>query len=469
MKRNLTILHTNDIHSNFAHELKLAGLLREKRNSLRAAGVPVLVVDGGDHLDISILECQATDGQLNLDLHAALGYHAAAVGNNELSRFTLEQIRGLSRASRVPWLLANVVEGDGSPIGGMQEALLLDLDGIKIGLTGITDQFGTFYEDALHVKNADTVTAVRTQAERLRAQGADLVVLLSHAGLNQDQELAPRLAGHVDLIIGAHTHDALHEPLHEAGVWIAQAGAMARFLGELTLELDLQAAPGQTITSLQGCLHPVEEDMLPDAELQQIYEDAQSVIEAKISEVLGVLETPVSHDELIAHLAAVMRDYYQAELGMMFGAVAVAGFPAGPLTVGDIYRNLMSLVNVTKFEFQGKQLLGLLHERNNPDIYNRHKIGGGVRPKEGLPVGKIQFDGLTWDERDREITNCRVNGEPLDPERWYTVGGGEHLGYADSLYYPSLEGSKILHVDDYTYVKDAYIAHIRNQRKEVTS
>ncbi|PWK16442.1 bifunctional metallophosphatase/5'-nucleotidase [Tumebacillus permanentifrigoris] len=460
-QQRLTFLHTNDSHSSFEQELRLGSLIRRRRAELRAEGVPVLLVDGGDHVDMSVLECMATDGQLNLDLHAALAYDAAGVGNNELMRFSLERVRELSLSSQVPWLLANLREQDGSLIGGMRESLLLDAGGVQVGFVGITDQVGTTYEEFVGLQNTDTVTTVREIATNLRAAGADLIVVLSHAGLNQDLALAPQWTGLVDVIVGAHTHDALHEPQLESGVWIVQAGAYARLLGELHLELDLDAPAGQKIVTATGQLLPVEADEAPDAELAAIYQLAVAHVEKKMSEVLTTLEAPLSHDRLIQELATTMREFYGVELGMMFGAVAVEGFPAGPVTVGDVLRNLQSLVNVSKIEFQGQQLLGLLYERNDPAYYARIKFGNGIRPKSGVPVGRIFFDGLTWDEQEGAITNVRVNGEPLEHDRWYTVGGGEHLAHVETLYYPSLAGAKLLHVDDYYYVKDAFVAYLR--------
>lgn len=468
MKQSLTFLHTNDIHSSFEQEVKVARVIRRRRDELQAAGMPVLLVDGGDHVDMSVLECMGTAGQLNLDLHDALGYVAAAVGNNELSRFSKEQIIALSRTSKVPWLLANLREADGSTLGGMCESLLVQAGSIKVGFTGTTDQLDNVYESFMGLKSVDTAATVREIAHDLRGQGADLIVVLSHNGLNQDRELAKQWGGIVDVIIGGHTHDALYEPIVESGVVIVQAGSHGRLLGELQLELDLSAEVGHKIVRFEGQLHPVDADVEPDEEALAIYQQAVQQVEANMSEVLCTLDVPLSHAELVTWLAKAMRHHYEdAELGMMFGAVAVDGLPAGPLRLGDVYQCCRSLVCIAKLGFQGKQLLGLLHERQDPAIYTRRKYGNGLRPKD-LPVGRLYFDGLTWEEQDGAITNVRVNGEPLDLERWYIVGGGEHLHYADTLFYPSLEGSKLLHVDDYFYVKDAFVDHLRNLRtKEV--
>jgi 5'-nucleotidase len=256
MIRTLTLLHTNDLHSQYDAWLRVATVLRRRRAELQAAGHAVLVVDGGDHLDMSVPECMATGGRLNLKQIEELGYHAMAVGNNELIRFTPDQVRTLSTDSAVPWLLTNLREQDGSLVGGMFDRLLLDFgDGLKVGLTGITDLFGDLYESSMGLKNAPTADSVRAAAEAMRTDGATLVVLLSHAGYQQDLELALQISGAVDVIVGGHSHTVLHEPVTESGVVIAQAGSHGRFVGELHLELDEESG---AIVRCTGELLPVE-------------------------------------------------------------------------------------------------------------------------------------------------------------------------------------------------------------------
>ncbi|MGB8955870.1 MAG: bifunctional UDP-sugar hydrolase/5'-nucleotidase [Tumebacillaceae bacterium] len=462
MTKTLTILHTNDLHSTYSQWLRLAVEVRRRKKELEAQGRPMLLLEGGDHLDMSVVECLLTEGQVNLDMYAELGYQATAVGNNELMRFTLDQVRAISGRSTVPWVLANLREINGATVGGMKASVKVDLgDGLIAGVIGITDLFGDLYENYLGLKNTDTVATVREEATRLRSEGASVIVLLSHAGMKQDQEqLAPSLSGMVDVIVGGHSHTVLQEPITQSGVIIVQAGALGRFLGELTLELD--EATGKVVGH-EGKLHPIDPEGPTDVVQEEILAHWQTVVESKLNEVLVTLDTPLSHTDLIRELAVVMRDFYQADLGAMFGATAQSGFPAGPVTVGDVYQVLQSFVCVSKLEMKGSQLPGLLQEARNPEITERQIFGLGIRPK-GLPIGTIEFAGLTYDEVDGEFVNLRVNGEPLDPERTYSVGGGEHLSDAKACGYPSLEGTKMTHVDDYYYVKDAYIESLRRRR-----
>lgn len=459
MKR-LTLLHTNDVHASFDRWLRAAALIRTRKAELTAAGETFLLLDGGDHLDVSINECLATEGLMNLEMLAELGYQAMGVGNNELLRYTTEQIHMLSKSSQVPWLLTNLRHADGSLLGNMKETLVLDLgDGLKVGLTGVTDQFKSLYEETHGFRNLDTLHSIREAIRKLQGQGATLIVLLSHLGYEADLALAPELEGIVDVIIGAHSHTVLPEPVLQNGVLIVQAGSLAQFLGELTLELDEQTGK---IVRYEGRLHPVEMEMPVDETQAKILEQGRQHTAEFFGEKLTVLERDLSHEEFVQLIAEILRDVHQAEIGLMFGAMATEGISAGPVTKGDIFERCRSLINAATFEIQGKQLLGLLEERENPEIYETKKGGNGFRPN-GIPIGKMQFAGLTWALENGNPVDVRVNGEPLDLERWYTAGSGEHLFYARICNYPSLEGSRNLEYTEFNYIKDVVVDYLRNR------
>src|SRR5690349_14276060 len=113
MTKTLTLLHTNDLHAHYDNATRVAAFLKARRDELEDAGTQVLLLDGGDHLDMSQLDCLGTTGQLSLDFLANIGYHAMTAGNNELLRCTPEQIDNLSRATKVPWLLNNLRDSEG--------------------------------------------------------------------------------------------------------------------------------------------------------------------------------------------------------------------------------------------------------------------------------------------------------------------------------------------------------------------
>lgn len=453
--QTLTILHTNDLHAEYDVWVRLASLIRQRQSALRAAGEPFLLLDGGDHLDISVPECLLTAGQLNMDLLAELGYHASGVGNNELARLTEAQVTALTAYSPVPWVLTNVRDGQGQGIGEVHTELLLTLEGgLTIGLAGLTDPIKGEYDRIWGYSTSDSAASIRAAAARLRAQGAERIVVLSHEGYARDQELAREWSGVVDIIVGAHSHTVLPEPELVAGVVIVQAGSHGRYLGEVCLEWDADGA----LVAARGLLHPLTESTPIDAGQAQILAAGRERCEAIYEEVLTVLDKPLSHDEVVTWTAEVMRDFYEAEIGLMIGAVATGGFPAGPLTFRAVFETLRSLICVTSFEMQGRQIRGLLEENRDTTRHEHRLFGNGMRPKN-IPLGKLYFAGVTEDEQ-----GITVNGAPLDLDRWYKVGTGEHLFYGKTLGYPSLNGSRALVVDDFMYIRDAFIAALRKQQ-----
>jgi 5'-nucleotidase len=68
----LTIIHTNDLHANYDSWLQQAALVRARKVELEAAGGKYLLVEGGDHLDMSVNECIATSGRMNMVMIAEL-------------------------------------------------------------------------------------------------------------------------------------------------------------------------------------------------------------------------------------------------------------------------------------------------------------------------------------------------------------------------------------------------------------
>jgi 5'-nucleotidase len=116
------------------------------------------------------------------------------------------------------------------------------------------------------------MTAAQTIAAALRADGADVVVALTHIGLAAglgdpiDDNLA-RAAEDIDVIVGGHSHDALDEVRVVDGTLIVQAGAYTRFLGELTVEID-----GDAVTLVDYVLHPIDDSIEGDAEMQSFVE-----------------------------------------------------------------------------------------------------------------------------------------------------------------------------------------------------
>ncbi len=449
----LTVLHTNDLHANYGAWFKCASLIRKRRNQI--APRTCITVDCGDHFDMSVTECALSGGKLHLDLLTDLSFDAMVPGNNEFYRLPRSELESLSRETHVPWVLTTVSDKDGGEFSGFRKSLIVDR-GLRIGILGVLDPLDQAAEELHDLVTLPAAKAISREARALRREGAEIVILLSHFGLRDDVRLAAELHGDIDLIVGGHSHTALEAPLAEGGTLIVQAGGFGEFLGELELDVE-----GGKIVGYRSRLHRIAEVEEEDPAQRAIYARHETRVRKILDEKIFFLESPLSHEGLVALSAHVVRRIFGAELGMMFGPCASRGLAPGILRVGDLYDCCKSFITPAVFDMSGRQIMGLLGERLKPDIVDSVKLGIGFRP-QGLPFGRLEFSGLDWEEVDGKISRVRVGAQALDPERRYRVGAATHLFTADSGGYPSLDGSSDLRFTRFRYLRDELIDFFRS-------
>lgn len=460
MKETLTILHTNDLHGHYDFALRQSALIKKRKQELLIKGEHVITLDGGDHMDMSMNECLATSGQIHLEMLEATGYDAMSVGNNELLRLPKEKIRQLSQDSKVPWLLLNLEESDGSQIGGTKETLLLEVgDHLKIGLFGTTDQFEDIYEQKHGFRNRDTVVAIKQAVKKLKKDGANLIIFLSHMGYKEDLELAEQLSGLVDVIVGAHSHTVMNQPEVVSDVIIVQAGSSGKYLGELKLTIDMEK---MKISEHTGHLTEITLDDDIDSELSVVVENGRLKTEKFLSEVVYHSTEPISHEDLIKLMAHSVKEFWQSDVGIMYGGAATNGLKSGEISKGDVLNTCKSMHAPAIIELTGEQIAGLIQETYNEEITNRVIYGSGFRPG-GISIGQLQFSGVTWMGESSQASNILVNGNAIDFNKTYTIGTASPLIYQEVCGYPSVKGNKLIDYSKVVMAKDVFIDYLKQQ------
>jgi 2',3'-cyclic-nucleotide 2'-phosphodiesterase (5'-nucleotidase family) len=254
-----TILHTNDFHNRLT--CAQAARLTELRKALNGNG---LLLDAGDAISSGNITFRP-GGEPILDQMRRIGYDALTVGNREfhLSRYGFN--RKLFRA-KFPILCANVRPsrcqspaeeardegcadhpiqnpkskiqnppicthllhiGQGSPVGSREWRIVV------FGLTVpmITERMIERKVSAYLFD--DPLETARQIVPQLRAGfRPDLLIALTHIGLDRDRELA-RAVPDIDLIVGGHTHDVLEQGERVGETLIVQAGSHGRYYGRV--------------------------------------------------------------------------------------------------------------------------------------------------------------------------------------------------------------------------------------------
>jgi 5'-nucleotidase len=277
----LTILHFNDLHGRLEQLPRLFTLIQRERAAAGRDGRQVLLLDGGDSSDRARWESDVTKGRANFSLLEAMGVQATVPGNAEALNWDRASLARLVASVHFPVLAANLVDGadPGRPaVPGLKGSVLLDLGGFSIGLIGLTQTFPEAFA-RLGYGAAEPETVLRREVDGLRAQGAKLIVLLSHLGLlasldNQRTD-KPARALHDDtvaaafpeigVIVGGHTHSELQSPMRKGNTIVVQAGDFGRYLGRLDLTLD---EDNGAITAYSGRLIPCGADVPLDPTIQ---------------------------------------------------------------------------------------------------------------------------------------------------------------------------------------------------------
>jgi 5'-nucleotidase/UDP-sugar diphosphatase len=245
----LTILHLGDTHSHLTPygpkdsdgNPTLGGMARLATliGMTRMSEPNVMLFHSGD-LFVGDFMFQEYVGVAELEIMKAMQYDALELGNHEFDLYpsTLEYV--LNQADfpdqGFPVLCANLDMSNDPTLGYFVKPYIIkEIGGLRIGI------FGLLTELTNQISNPTPLTVLPPLSEAPRwvdtlrtGHDCDLVILLSHLGVFEDQMLASTVGG-IDIILGGHTHTTLPEPIQIGNTLIAHAGEFAGHLGKLQI------------------------------------------------------------------------------------------------------------------------------------------------------------------------------------------------------------------------------------------
>ena len=255
--QKITILHTNDTHSNIDpfpdNHSKFPGMGGvAKRHALiqqiRQEQEHVLLLDSGDIFQ-GTPYFNLFNGVLEMKLMSELGYDAATMGNHDFD-IGLAGFKNAKQHANFPFLCANYDFSETILKNETQRYKLFNKGGLKIGVFGIgVELMGLVPSDKFaKTKYLDPIITANELAKELKNKGCDLIICLSHLGYDyadtskvSDRKLA-KLSYHIDLILGGHSHTFLEKPtieLNQKGqpVVINQVGYAGLYVGRIDIDI----------------------------------------------------------------------------------------------------------------------------------------------------------------------------------------------------------------------------------------
>lgn len=434
----------------------------------------VLLVDSGDMFQ-GTLESNLFEGEAVVRGYNIMGYAAAAVGNHEFDfgpvgpepiphKRTDDPLGALKRNADLamfPLLSANMTEkATGRTPAWAKPSIIVRVGGARIGIIGLSTPDTPAVTMGVNVESlafGDPLVATIDEARKLRAQGADAVIVIAHMGgrctdmndvhsldsceiQSEAMELLQSLPpGTIDAFFAGHTHANMRHYVN--GIPTVQGLAMSREFSTVDLWIDTahdrvtksEMRPPTMICSFvyegtESCdprtaakgakLVPrlfAGETMVADTRVASVLDPFLRRVAAKRDSKVGIAAAAAftryySGESPLGNLLAdALRKSGGADVGLMNSGGIRAELPAGELTYGDVFAvspfdNYPALVILT-----GAQLTDLLRVTST-----------GQR-------GIMQVSGVryTYDAAkkglDRFVSVVREDGTPLDPQKLYTV------------------------------------------------
>lgn len=413
-----------------------------------------LLVHAGDALSPSILS-GFDKGFHIVELLNAIGPDVFTPGNHEFD-FGADNFRARVRQATFDVVAANVHERDGSLVAGLKPTKTVTVGPVSIGFLGVTTEETADLSTPETIAFRPAVAVAIETAQALRAAGADLVVAVSHIGL--DDDIALVRSGAADVVLSGHDHNLV--TFWNGKVALVESGSQADVVTAVDLMLDIAERDGRRRVSFRPRFRPLDTaEVEPDAAIAGMIRGYEASLDAELSVVLG--ETAValdtrsvlmrSQETAFGNLVCdAMRAAVAADVCLMNGGGVRANrqYPAGArLTRRDVLEELPFGNRTVLLEVTGRLLSAALE----------HGLAGeGAFPQvAGLVV--------TADMRQpagQRLRSVLVGGAPLEPDRLYKLATNDFLARGGDGYSALKEARVLIDALAAQYVAGHVMAHI---------
>src|SRR3954463_6465342 len=381
----------------------------------------VLFLDGGDTWQNSYTAL-ATKGQDMVDCMKLL-QPDAMVGHWE---FTLgaERVKAIVDDLGFPFLGQNVRDAEWNE-AAFEPMAIIERGGVKVAVIGQAFPYTPIANPRWMMPSWSfgiREEEVQANVDKARRGGAGLVVLLSHNGFDVDRKLASRVRG-IDVILTAHTHDALPEAVAVGKTLLVASGSHGKFVSRLDLDVR-----GGEVRGFRYKLIPIFSDAIaPDAAMAAKIDAIRAPHEAMLAEEVGRTETLLYRrgnfngtlDDVICDALIAERD---AEIALSPGfRWGNSLLPGQAITREDVYNaTAITYPAAYRMTMTGPRLKDILEDVAdnlfNPDPY--YQQGGDM-----VRVGGLTYACEPRARMGNRISDLRLAGLPLEADKAYKVAG----------------------------------------------
>ena len=433
----MTILHFNDVYN-----------LGEKDKEPVGGGARfVTAMKSFNHLDPMVLFSGDvfSPSQLSNFFHGKqmakllneLNITCSVLGNHDFD-FGLEALLEAKELTNTPWLLSNVIDKrTGEFLGEALETFVCKHKGRQIGFFGLAER--DWIECLAHIDEEDVdyidfCECAERLVKKLRDEGCDIVIALTHMRFPNDKILADKVSG-IDLILGGHDHTSGHAILNNQ--MVMKSGADFKELTKLDFHFvdaatlaGMETNENMVVNKERGYYLDFEKVEVtskwePDPEMAKYIHEISHEIEAKLDTVCG--STAVELDGVFAHIrsretnlsnfiADIVRDETKADVCIINSGTLRLDqvIPPGDIKLRHINDLLPIKDAIVVLRMKGKDVIEALENGVSayPKLEGRWPIVSGIM---------CSFDPRKEPGKRLDMKDCWINMKKVEPEKDYTV------------------------------------------------
>lgn len=392
----LNILHINDFHSRiesinkfdstcsaeeegknecFGGAARLKTAIDQRRAAL--AGQNVLTLNAGDNFQGSLFY-STYKGTAELEMVNAIKFDAMTLGNHEFDDGEKALAPFMDKVA-FPVTAANVEISDASTIKKKPEpSVVLEIGGQKIGIIGVvTTETPELASPGPNVKFTDDVAAITKEAAKLKAEGVNKIIALTHVGYTRDLSDIAKIPD-VDVVVGGHSHTLLSntDPKAEGPyptmvdnpggykVPVVTAASYSKYLGDVVITFD----DNGVVKEAKGDPILIDSSFKPDAEIAARITELAKPIEDLRKKVIGSSEGPIEGDRKVCRVqecsmgnlvADAMLDRGKSQgmqIAIQNGGGLRSSIDGGDVTQGEVVTVLPFQNTLATFQLSGADI-----------------------------------------------------------------------------------------------------------------
>jgi 5'-nucleotidase/UDP-sugar diphosphatase len=455
-KTRITFVHTNDLDRIESSDgkggfAKLAAIVKLERLKNKNT----FFTHGGDAISPSILS-SIDQGKHVIELLNDLELDFMTLGNHEFD-FGPDVAKQRISEAKFPIISTNVFEYGETRIPGTIESKLVNVDGYKIGFIGITTPETVEVSSPMHVQFFPIVESAHGAITKLKEQGADFIVALSHTRIGENFSLLKSNIG-IDLLLGGHDEVVLNYYDDVSAMVISKYEAEQIAV----IDIDMERIHYNGTSRLKWEPHfkninsaIVVPDPVTYKKVQQITKDMHEEFAVVVGKTLVELDThraKVRETETAFsnYMVDAMREKYGTDIAIMNGG-GVRGnkiyVPNSDITLKDIYTELPFGKHIAVLEMKGADI--------------QTAIEAGLGSIDGISGGFPHVSGMSYVFDAAKPVGSRIitmskDDHSIDPDATYTVAVDEYIYNGGEGYYVIKEKGNLI-VSPSTSLKHASI------------